>query len=167
MGRPAYPAGGRSGLPRRATGDVRDAGSAEWHDGPMATESRHVTEHIERPARVVYEYALDPANLAHWAPGLGSSVRRERGRWFVDVPGGGGRAEVVFVPRNDLGVLDHEVRLPDGTVVHVPFRVVTDGENAEVVFTVRRAAGMTDDEFDRDAASVATDLATLKRILES
>ncbi|GAA2882951.1 polyketide cyclase [Actinoplanes cyaneus] len=132
----------------------------------MATASRHVTEHIERPAQAVYEYARDPANLAHWAPGLGGSVRQEQGRWFVDVPGGGGRAEVVFTARNDLGVLDHEVRLPGGVVVHVPFRVVADGEGAEVVFTVRRAPGMTDDEFDSDAAAVAADLATLKRILE-
>ncbi|GAA4586263.1 hypothetical protein BJY16_007846 [Actinoplanes octamycinicus] len=133
----------------------------------MATESRHVTEHIDRPARVVYEYASDPANLAHWAPGLGSSVRLEDGRWLVDVPGGGGQAEVVFVPRNDFGVLDHEVLLPGGEIVYVPFRVLADGDRAEVVFTVRRAAGMTDDEFDRDAAAVAADLATLKRILES
>ncbi|MFI1988784.1 SRPBCC family protein [Actinoplanes sp. NPDC020271] len=133
----------------------------------MPTESRHVTEHIDRPARVVYEYAADPANLAHWAPGLGGSVRQEEGRWFVDVPGGGGTAEVVFTGRNDLGVLDHEVHLPGGRIVHIPFRVVADGENAEVVFTVRRAPGMTDDEFDRDAAAVATDLAALKRILES
>ncbi|WP_436530339.1 SRPBCC family protein [Actinoplanes sp. HUAS TT8] len=132
----------------------------------MATESRHVTEYIDRPARVVYEYAAEPANLAHWAAGLGSSIRREDGRWFVDVPQGG-RAEVAFVARNDLGVLDHEVHLPDGGIVYIPVRVIADGENAEVVLTVRRAAGMTDDEFDRDAAAVATDLATLKQILEA
>jgi hypothetical protein len=131
----------------------------------VATESRHVTEHIDRPARVVYEYASDPANLAHWAPGLGSSVRLEDGRWLLDAPGGG-IAEVVFVPRNDLGVLDHEVNLPDGEIVYIPFRVVADGDGAEVVFTVRRAAGMTDAEFDRDTAAVAADLALLKRILE-
>ncbi len=130
----------------------------------MATESRHVTEQIDRPARTVYEYAADPANLAHWAPGLGGSVRLEDGRWLVDVPGG--VAEVVFVARNDLGVMDHEVHLPDGQIVYIPFRVIADGEHSEIVFTVRRAPGMTDDEFDRDAASVATDLATLKRILE-
>jgi hypothetical protein len=138
----------------------------KWQDRGMGTGSRHVTEQIDRPARVVYAYASDPANLAHWAPGLGGSVRREEGRWLVDVPGGGGVAEVVFVARNDLGVMDHEVHLPDGQIVYIPFRVIADGEHAEIVFTVRRAPGMTDDEFDRDAAAVATDLATLKRILE-
>ncbi|GIF14038.1 SRPBCC family protein [Actinoplanes teichomyceticus] len=130
----------------------------------MATESRHLSVSIDRPARAVYEYARDPANLAHWAPGLGGSVRRVDGRWLVDVPGGA--AEVVFAERNELGVLDHDVHLPGGGTVHVPFRVIPDGAGSEVVFTVRRAAGMTDDEFDRDAAAVAADLARLKRILE-
>jgi hypothetical protein len=36
----------------------------------------------------------------------------------------------------------------------------------EVAFTVRRRAGMTDEEFDSDVAAVAADLATLRRLLE-
>ncbi|AEV86061.1 polyketide cyclase [Actinoplanes sp. SE50] len=125
-----------------------------------------MAEHIDRPARDVYEYASEPANLAHWAPGLGGSVRLEDGRWLVDVPDGG-VAEVVFVPRNDLGVLDHEVHLPDGAIVYVPLRVIADGDHSEIVFTVRRAVGMTDDMYDRDIAAVAADLGRLKQILES
>jgi hypothetical protein len=34
----------------------------------------------------VYAYASDPANLTHWAPGLGSSVTQSDGQWFVDTP---------------------------------------------------------------------------------
>jgi uncharacterized membrane protein len=40
----------------------------------MTSESRHLSEWIDRPADEVYEYASDPANLPQWAPGLGSSV---------------------------------------------------------------------------------------------
>jgi hypothetical protein len=36
-----------------------------------------------------------------------------------------------------------------------------------VVFTVRRRAGMTDEEFDADAAAVAADLETLRTLLEN
>jgi hypothetical protein len=64
-------------------------------------------------------------------------------------------------------VLDHEVPLPSGEVVYNPMRVVPDGEACEVVFTLRRQQGMTSEEFERDAATVAADLATLKRLLES
>ena len=46
-------------------------------------------------------------------------------------------------------------------------RVVADGQSCEVVFTVRRQPGMTDEEFDRDADAVRADLATLKRLLEA
>ncbi len=74
---------------------------------------------------------------------------------------------MAFAPRNDLGVLDHVVTTPSGAVVHVPMRVVRDGDGAEVVFTVRREPGMTDAEFERDAGLVAADLERLKHLLES
>jgi hypothetical protein len=36
-----------------------------------------------------------------------------------------------------------------------------------VVFTLRRLPGMSDEDFERDAKSVAADLARLKRVLEA
>lgn len=76
----------------------------------MTSESRHLSEWIDRPAAVVYEYASDPANLAEWAPGLGSSVQMVNGQWFVQTSEG--KVGFAFVPRNDYGVLDHYVRCP-------------------------------------------------------
>lgn len=127
--------------------------------------SRHVDVHIDRPPADVYAYAREPRNLPTWAAGLGSTVEQVDGRWWIETPAG--RAQVAFVPRNDLGVLDHVVTTPSGEVVHVPMRVVADGDGSEVVFTVRRQPGMTDDELERDAGLVAADLATLKRLLET
>ena len=74
-----------------------------------------------------------------------------------------GRVSVRFVPRNELGVLDHEVTLSDGTVTYNPLRVVPHPEGAEVIFTLR---GVDDDEFERDAAMVAEDLARLRAVFE-
>lgn len=70
-----------------------------------------------------------------------------------------GRARLAFAPRNDLGVLDHYVTLNSGEVSYVPLRVIADGTAAEVVLTLRRRKGMTDDEFKADAAAVPADLA--------
>ena len=42
-----------------------------------------------------------------------------------------------------------------------------DGEACEVVFTLRRQPSMTDADFAEDAAAVARDLVTLRRVLES
>jgi hypothetical protein len=131
----------------------------------MATESRHLAEPIARPAAEVYEYASNPANLPAWAPGLGTAVEQVDGRWYVVT--GDGRVGLSFAPRNEYGVLDHDVTPESGEVVHNPMRVIRDGDGCEVVFTLRRRPGMTDADFDRDAGLVAADLAHLRRIMES
>jgi Polyketide cyclase / dehydrase and lipid transport len=129
-----------------------------------APRSRYLSESIDRPAAEVYEYAVDPANLPEWAPGLGTSVEKVGEEWFVETPMG--RVAFAFAERNDFGVLDHDVTLPSGETFSNPMRVIADGDRCEVVFTLRRQPDVTDDEFERDAAAVAGDLARLKRLLE-
>ena len=131
----------------------------------MAAESRHISERINRPADEVYEYASDPANLPTWAPGLGEAVENVDGQWFVETPSG--RVGFAFVERNMYGVLDHEVTLPSGEVVHNPMRVIPDGDGCEVVFTLRRLPGVSDEDFTRDAGLVRADLTRLKQVLEA
>jgi hypothetical protein len=112
----------------------------------------------------VYAFASDPANLPRWAPGLGGSVVQVDEDWFVETPQG--RVRVRFVPANDYGVLDHEVLTPSGETVYVPLRAIADRDGCEVIFTLRRSAGMTEAEFERDTALVTGDLALLKKVLE-
>jgi hypothetical protein len=128
------------------------------------SDSRHVSTLINRPPDEVYEYAADPANLPEWAPGLGTSVEQIDGQWFVGTSTG--RAGFAFAPRNTYGVLDHEVTLPTREVRYNPMRVTRNGSGSEVVFSLRRNPGMTDQEFDRDADLVAADLARLKARVE-
>jgi hypothetical protein len=129
-----------------------------------AAESRHLSTHIDRPAQAVYDYASEPANLPAWAPGLGSSVERVDDQWIVDSPMG--RVAVTFAPRNEFGVLDHDVTLPSGETFYNPMRVTADGAGCEVVFTLRRQPGVSDEDFQRDADAVLADLITLKGVLE-
>ena len=131
----------------------------------MPAESKQISESIERPAADVYRYASDPANLPAWAPGLGSSVENIDGRWFVETPAG--PAGFAFVERNEFGVLDHEVTLPSGEVIYNPMRVVPIGDGCEVVFTLRRLADMSIEDFERDAGLVQADLTRLKQVLEA
>jgi Polyketide cyclase / dehydrase and lipid transport len=130
----------------------------------MATESRHVSAHIERPFAEVYAYASDPTNLPAWAPGLLTSIEPVDGRWIAE--SGMGRIVLEFAPPNPYGVVDHDVTVPSGETFHNPMRVLPDGDGCEVVFTVRRQPNMTDAEFERDAGAVQADLNALKRILE-
>jgi hypothetical protein len=150
--------------PQLDTDVMFSIGHRPWHDSVMHAESRHLSVYIDRPMTEVYAFASNPANLPRWAPGLGSSVVREKQNWFVETPQG--RVQVMFAPDNEYGVLDHEVVTPSGDTVYVPLRAVAHGDGCEVVFTLRRSPGMTDAEFERDTALVTADLELLKRILE-
>lgn len=127
--------------------------------------SRHVSVVINvEPARV-YDFAAEPDNLPRWAAGLATSEVTRRGdELLVESPMG--TVTVRFVPRNTLGVVDHEVVLPTGDTVLNPLRVLAHPQGAEVVFTIRQLA-MSDDEFDRDTQMVEKDLAQLKSLLEA
>jgi hypothetical protein len=56
--------------------------------------------------------------------------------------------------------------MPSGEVGYNPMRVIADERACEVVFTLRRSPGMSDEDFRADAAAVAADLARLKQVLE-
>ncbi|MBB5160221.1 SRPBCC family protein [Mycobacterium sp. AZCC_0083] len=118
-------------------------------------KSRHIGVWIDATPDAVYALASDPAELPRWAAGLADPSLSD--------------AVVDFAPQNDLGVLDHVVRLPSGEAVYNPMRVIPGGPGetgCEVVFTLRRRPGVTDVEFEADAAAVAADLETLRGLLE-
>ncbi len=127
-------------------------------------QSRHVSRIIAASPEAVYAVASRPDLLHRWAAGLASTeVVPDGDRLRVSSPMG--EISIVFAPVNPYGVLDHEVRLPSGEVVHNPMRVVVHPDGAEVVFTVRQLA-MTDAELDRDAGLVAADLDALAVLVE-
>lgn len=103
---------------------------------------------IERPAGDVYAFVSDPNNLAAWASGLSAAVK------------------VRFVERNPFGVLDHYVRVDSGPEVYMPMRVFPNGEGAEVLITVFRQPGVSDEKFAEDTHWVRRDLEALKTLLE-
>ncbi|MGH3884443.1 MAG: SRPBCC family protein [Pseudonocardiaceae bacterium] len=132
----------------------------------MSSRSQHISIGIDRPVTEVYDVAADPLNLPQWAAGLaGSRVEQDGEQWFTQSPMG--RVTITFAPRNDFGVLDHEVTLPSGETVYNPLRAISDGDGCEVIFTLRQRSEMTDEDFERDAEAVASDLAALKSLVET
>ena len=124
--------------------------------------SRHISAVISASKDEVYAFAADPDNLPRWAAGLASGVRREGDLLITASPMR--QVTVRFAPPNDFGVLDHDVTLPDGTVVANPLRVMDHPDGAEVVFTVRQRDLSTED-FDADCAAVEADLEALRQII--
>lgn len=129
----------------------------------MARESRHISKHIDSPTDEVYAFAADPANLPRWAPGLCTSVEQVDGQWIA--ASSMGRVVLAFAPANEFGVLDHEVTLPSGQTVHNPMRVLSNDTGCEIVFTLRRQPGVSDDDFERYAEAVLADLTRLEQVI--
>lgn len=130
----------------------------------MTWPALHVSRSVDADLATVARVAGDPEKLPLWAAGLSTGIRLEGGRWYADSPMG--LVEVAFTGPIELGILDHDVTMPDGTVVHNPMRVLSNDTGSEIVFTLFQRTGMTDEEFRADARLIADDLARLAELLE-
>jgi uncharacterized membrane protein len=124
----------------------------------------HINVSMNRPANEVYEYSSNPENLPQWAKGLSSTVKKEGDHWLMDSPMG--KVKVKFVEKNTFGIIDHYVTLPSGETVYNPVRILPNNEGSEVIFTLFRLPGRTDEDFQQDAATVRADLQRLKEIMQ-
>ena len=128
-------------------------------------QAHNISISIERGLDEVYEFTSRPENFPRWATGLATALEPEDDHWVVQSPDG--PIEVRFTPRNEYGVLDHHLTMPNGIEVYVPMRVVANGSGSEVTFTLFRTPGMSDEILARDIEWVTTDLGRLKTLVES
>ena len=129
----------------------------------MTWPALHVSRPVDADVASVVAVAGDPARLPEWAAGVSSGIRLDGGRWLSDSPMGA--IEIAFTGPRELGILDHDVTLPDGTVVRNPLRVLPNADGSEVVFTLFQRPGVTDEELAADAALVAADLDRLAALV--
>jgi hypothetical protein len=134
-------------------------------ESSMTQETRIVSQPIGASATAVYEFARHVENMPQWAAGLVTNVRPDGDAWFTDTPGGPIR--IAMAPCNELGVLDHDVTMPDGVTTHNAMRVTPVGGASLLAFVVLRAPEATDAEFERDCGLVAQDLKTLGTLVEN
>ncbi len=128
-------------------------------------ESRHIHIYIDVPPGEVYAFAGNPRNLPLWAAGLArSEVIKDGDAWVAEAPFG--KVTIRFAADNPFGVMDHDVALDSGLVVHNPMRVVPNGTGSEFTFILFRQPDMTPEEFEADARMIEEDLRSLKSLLE-
>jgi len=129
----------------------------------MSWPARHISRFIERKPAEVCAFLADYRNLPTWAAGLSAGVSEENGVLLSESPMG--RVQVRFADGAELGIFDHDVTLPNGKTFHNPLRVLKNDAGSEVVFTLYRLAGVSDEAYEHDAALVAADLDRLAAVL--
>lgn len=139
--------------------------------------TRDVRQSVACSVAEVMAVAADLRRLPEWARGFASGAERVLRRppegetgpgsevWLIDAPFG--HVEVEFSIDRERGILDHDVTMPDGEVVHNRLRVEPRVNGSELVFTVPMQRGMTDEQWRADAQAVADDLRRLAQLCES
>lgn len=132
----------------------------------MITPTHTLSKSINRSTPDVYRFISNPANLPLWAPGLCLSIQKtdKENTWLAQTING--PVTIRFAEQNKFGIIDHHVTLGTGQEVYVPLRVIANNEGSEVIFTVFRLPGMTDEQFKEDITAVQKDLDALKLLLE-
>ena len=126
--------------------------------------SRHLSVSIKRSANEVYDFVSVPENFPLWASGLGNLLKKANGEWIAESQQGPVR--IRFSERNEFGVLNHWVSAKPGLEIYIPLRVIANKGGCELVFTLFRLPGMSDEKFAADAEWVMRDLVSLKNLLE-
>ncbi len=72
--------------------------------------------------------------------------------------------KVALAQKNEFGVLDHDVMV--WSEIYNPMRVFPNDDGSELVFTLYRQPGISDQKFAEDAELVEKDLKRLKTLLE-
>lgn len=130
----------------------------------MTFIAKHISVSIDLSAAQVYEFASNPENLPKWAGGLGGSINRINGEWIAEASMG--KVKIAFAQKNEFGVLDHDVMLESGAKFYNPMRVFPNDDGSELVLTLYRQPGISDQKFAEDAELVEKDLKRLKTLLE-
>jgi hypothetical protein len=131
----------------------------------MTYPVKTITISINKPADKVFDYASKPDNFPMWVEFIKSIRKETENLWLAETALG--NIKIQFVPKNEFGIIDHLVILPDNSTVSNPMRVIENGKGSEIVFTLFWMPNRTEEEFNQDAKLVEKDLKKLKTILEA
>ena len=129
-------------------------------------KARTLTVEIARPADEVYDFLVDPANLAGWtlvqngrpAPSAGANS------WAYDGPRG--TVIVHFTPANPFFVLDYRMQVGP-QVIHAAYvRIIRNGAGSVLTYTSVQQPMVSDAMFASEEEWTMSDLLVLKTLME-
>jgi hypothetical protein len=124
---------------------------------------RNIHNSIDKSVAEVYQFVSNPENFPKWVKFV-KSISKQGDSWVAESELG--TIKIKFAPKNEFGIIDHDVTLPNGETVTNHMRVIRNNEGSEFIFSLFRMPGSTDQEYEADAKAVMADLQKLKEIIE-
>lgn len=129
-------------------------------------KARTLTVEIARRPEDVYDFLVDPANLASWT--LVQNGRREPAAgpdsWAYDGPRG--TVLVHFTPRNPFFVLDYRMQVGPQVIHAAHVRVIRNGAGTVLTHTSVQQPLVSDEMFASEEEWMLSDLLVLKTLME-
>lgn len=133
-------------------------------DSTMTYRSIQVSVSIKSSPDRICEFVSNPPNLPKWAAGLSGSIEKINDDWIAESPMG--PVKIKSASDNTFGILDYDVMLPSGEIIHNAMREFQNENGSELVSTLCQTPGMSDQNFQHDEELVASDLQRMKSLIE-
>ena len=129
-------------------------------------KARTLTIDIGRPPEDVYNFLVDPANLARWTLVKNGRPQPAAGlnSWAFDGPRG--PVLVHFTPANPYFVLDYRMQVGPQTTHVAHVRVMRNGAGTTLTHTSVQQPLISDAMFESDGEWMYSDLQVLKTLME-
>jgi len=128
-------------------------------------ETTTVTVTIDAPLETISADLADPSSHLSWATEFfsDSAVDKGDGTWLMNVPRMGGPASLRIDGDTTQGVIDMYLA-PEGTPFGppLPIRVIPNGDGSDVLFTLARFPGQSDQDWTEGLQSMKRELQNLK-----
>ena len=124
----------------------------------MNTQSRTITFTVNRKTAEAFDAILNiPPKM------MPDATKRDDGWWTFTGPWG--PAKLKFNENKQLGILDYQVVEKDAKW-NVPMRVVSKGDDSEVISTIIKPDTLSDETFDERMIEIEKIMLSMKQIIE-
>ncbi|MFB5631251.1 MAG: hypothetical protein ACE5RN_06660 [Nitrosopumilaceae archaeon] len=122
------------------------------------TKSRTITFSVNRKTADAFDAILNlPPKM------MPDASKQADGWWSFTSPWG--PTKLKFFENKQLGILDHEV-IDNETKWNVPMRIVSHGNDSEVITTIIKPDSISDQTFDERMKEIEKIILSMKQLLE-
>ena len=124
----------------------------------MITQSRTITFTVNRTTADAFDAILNiPPKM------MPDATKQDDGWWSFTGPWG--PAKLKFNENKQLGILDYQV-IENDAKWNVPMRVVSKGDDSEVISTIIKPDTLSDETFDERMKEIEKIMLSMKQIIE-